>query len=178
MDGDVREYAYRTKWTMIVICALLFGPCTAVLGTKAANNDRGVIINRLIELGPDGATAFYWVLTAIGAGLVAMAAFLAYHRLTFDHRLVFGPAAMTVPASLWSRAEKAIAYRDIVELSGAAIDGQRLLYARHAGGKYTIDASLLPSVAAFDEVCELLATKVREAHASRPRRGEPAPPAD
>jgi hypothetical protein len=49
-------------------------------------------------------------------------------------------------------------------VSGATINGQRLLYVRHVGGTYTIDAPMLPSRAAFDEVCELLATRVREVH--------------
>ncbi|WP_439624638.1 hypothetical protein [Gemmata sp.] len=173
MDGDVREYEYRPRWTMIVFCAAFFALCAAVLGSKAANNDRGLIINRIIELGPDGATTFYWVLTALSGGFVAMAAFLAYHRVTFQQRLVFGPAAVTVPASRWSREEKEIAYRDIVALSEATIGGQRFLHVAHPGGKYSITASMLPSKAAFAEVCELLAVRVQAAHAGNQRQAEP-----
>jgi acyl-coenzyme A synthetase/AMP-(fatty) acid ligase len=173
-----REYEYRPKWTMIVLCGAFFGLCAAVLGAKAANNDRGVIINRIVELGPDGATTFYWVLAALSAGFVALAAFLAYHRLTYRQRLAFGPAALTVPASQWSRKEKEIAYRDIVALSEATISGQRFLYVAHLGGKHTITASMLPSKAAFVEVCELLAARVREAHAAEPRHAEPGAAAD
>lgn len=173
MGSVERQYEYRPKWTLIVLCAAFFGLGTAVLGSKAANNDRGVIINRIIELGPDGATAFYWGLAALSAGFVTIAAFLAYHRVTFHQRLAFGPAAMTVPASRWSREEKEIAYRDIASLSEATISGQRFLYVTHTGGKYTITASMLPSKAAFGEVCELLAAKVREAHSPEQRQAEP-----
>src|SRR4051794_30558933 len=112
MGDDVREYEYRPKWTTIVLCSVFFSVCTVVLGAKAANNERGVIINHVIELGPDGATAFYWVLTSLSGGFVLLAAFLVYHRVTFRQRLVVGPAAVTVPASRWSREEKEIAYRD------------------------------------------------------------------
>lgn len=164
MDGDPREYKYRPKWTMIVLCAAFFGWCAAVLGTAAANNYSGANILH-IELGPDGATTFYWVVTAISGGFVAMAAFLAYHRVTFQQRLVFNPAAMTVPASWWSREEKEIAYRDIVTLSEARIYWQRFLYVTHPGGKYAIRAFMLPSKAAFAEVRVLLAAKVQAAHA-------------
>jgi histidinol phosphatase-like PHP family hydrolase len=61
-----------------------------------------------------------------------------------------------------SREEKEIAYRDISELTEATISGQRFLYIMHPGGEFTIAASMLPSKAAFAEVCELLARRIRE----------------
>lgn len=162
-ESAEREYEYRPRWTTIVFCAAFFGPCAAVLGLKAANNDRGLIINRVIELGPDGATILYWVLAALSAAFVGIAAFLAYDRLTFMRRLAFGPTALIVPASRWSQEEQEIAYRDIVALSEATISGQRFLYVTHRGGTFTVTASLLPCKAAFAEVCELLATKAQQA---------------
>jgi hypothetical protein len=51
-------------------------------------------------------------------------------------------------------------------LSAARISGQRFLYIRHPGGKYTITSSMLPSKHAFDEVRQLLSTKIDGA---RPR---------
>lgn len=166
MDDIEREYDYKPKWTLIVLCALFFGLAAVVLGVKAASNDRGVIINGIIELDPDGATIFYWVLCVCGVGFVAISAFLAYHRLTFHQRLAFGPAAVILPRSRWSAEDKVIAYRDISALSTARIYGQRFLYVTHAGGPSTIMASMLPSKAAFDEVCELLEDKVRAARDS------------
>jgi hypothetical protein len=162
MSGDDREYDYKPKWTLIVCCAIFFGLGAVVLGSKAANNDRGLIINHVIELGPDNAMIFYWTLTACGIGFVAIAALLAYHRLAYQQRLAFGPAALIVPVSRWSRAEKEIAYRDIRELSRVTVNGQRFLYVMHLGGKHTIAASMLPSREAFEEICELLAARVRE----------------
>jgi hypothetical protein len=58
--GDVeREYDYRPRLTLIVFVAAFFGLGAVVLGSKAARNDRGVIISHAVELGPDEATAFY-----------------------------------------------------------------------------------------------------------------------
>jgi hypothetical protein len=162
MEAVEREYEYRPKWTLIVFCAAFFGLGAVVLGAKAAGNDRGLIINRIIELETARATVFYWVLTACSAGFVASAAVLAYHRLAYRQRLAFRAAALTVPASRWSRREKEIVYREIKELRQTTISGQRFLHVTHDGGKYTITASMLPSRAAFEEVCELLAARVRE----------------
>jgi hypothetical protein len=92
-----------------------------------------------------------------------MAALLVYHRAAYRQRIAFGPATVVVPVSRWSHDEKEIAYRDILELSEVTANGQRFLRVTHAGGEYRINAALLPSRAAFAEVGERLAAKVREA---------------
>lgn len=162
MNDIEREFEYEPTWTTIMMCSACISVCAAVLGIKAANNDRGLIINGIIELEPSGATIFYWILTACSIGFVAAAVIMVYHRLTYRQRLAFGRSALIGPTSRWSREEMEIAYRDIHELSTVTIGGQRFLYITHQGGKYTVTASLLPSKAAFEEVCELLAAKVRE----------------
>ena len=161
MGGIEREYAYKPRWTLIVFCAVFFGLVAVSLGAKAHGNDRGVIINRVIKLSPSGATTFYWVLCACSVGFVAIVAFLACHRLIFPQRIAFGATALLVPVSRWSSAEQQIGYRDIQALSRAQVSGQRFLYVTHSGGTYVITASMLPSKASFEEVCELLATKVK-----------------
>src|SRR5262249_44457522 len=153
---------YKPRWTLIVFCAVFFGLVAVILGAKAHGNDRGIILNHVIKLSPSGATTFYWVLCACSIGFVAIAAFLACHRLIFRQRIAFGPTALLVPASRWSSAEQQIGYRDVQALFIDQVSGQRFLYVTHSGGQYAITASMLPSKAAFEEVCELLAAKVRE----------------
>ncbi len=161
----VREYEYKPRWKPIVLGIAFFGLAAVFLGSEAACNDRGLIINRFIELGPEGATVFYWVLTACSVGFVAIGVLLAHHRTAYQQRLVFGTAAVTVPASRWSREEKVIVYREIRKLSTATVGSQWFLYVLHPSGRYTITASMLPSTESFEEVCELLAAKVQEAQA-------------
>jgi hypothetical protein len=161
MGGVEREYAYKPRWTLIVFCAVFFGLVAVSLGAKAHGNTRGVIINQVIKLSPSGATMFYWVLCACSIGFVAIAVFLAYHRLTFRQRIAFGATVLLVPASRWSSAEQQIGYRDVQALSKTQVSGQRFLYVTHSGGTYVLTASMLPSKAAFEEVCELLAAKVQ-----------------
>jgi hypothetical protein len=159
----VREYEYKPRWKPIVLGIAFFGLAAVFLGSEAAHNDRGLVINRFIELGPEGATAFYWMLTACGVGFVVIGVLLAHHRTTYQQRLVFGTAAVTVPASRWSREVKEIVYREIWKLSTATVGSQRFLYVLYAGGRYTITAAMLPSTELFEEVCELLTAKVQEA---------------
>jgi hypothetical protein len=159
-DPPERDYPYRPRWTAIVFVGAFFALCALVLGARASDNRRGVIINGIIELGPEGATNFYYTLCAGSVGFVIASIFMVYHRLAFQQRLVFGSAAMTVPVSRWSRATKQIAYRDIQGVSITAVSGQTFLYVHHVGGKYAIVASMLPSQEAFEEVRALLAGKI------------------
>lgn len=162
MAAIERQYEYKPKWTVIILVAVFFGLCALVTGAQASRNDRGLVINGLIALGRDGATLFYWILTAASVGFVIAAAFLAGHRVAYRQHLVFRPNALIAPTSRWSRNEKEIAYRDVLGLSLTNVSGQRFLYISHRGGRYTITASMLPSETAFDEVCELLTAMVNE----------------
>jgi hypothetical protein len=154
-----RAFPYRPKWTVIVLGGLFFAAAALILAMRASTNQRGVIIEGIIRLGPEGATTFYWGLAALGAGFVLMCGVLAYHRLTFEQRMVLGPTMMTVPASRWSRATKTIAYRDVRGLTLQSVSGQTFLNVQHTGGKYVIVASMLPSMQAFDEVRTILAAR-------------------
>lgn len=161
MDSGTREFEYKPRWTSIVFGTVLFGAGAAILGNTAAHNHHGLIINGIIELGPGAATVFFWFLTVCSIGFVALNVLIAYHRLTYRQRIVFGPDAMTVPVSQWSREEKEIAYRDIQDVSTTVSQGIYFLYITHSGGKFTITSSKLPSKAVFEEVCELLAERMR-----------------
>lgn len=166
MDTIEREYEYKPSWIGIILIGGLFALSSAFLVSKAVHNDRGLIINGIIRLGPEAATVFYWFLATFATGMVALVASQVYRRLVYQPRLAFGPKAMMMPASTWSAEESEIAYRDIRELSVVSGSGQRFLYVTHIGGKRRIAASMLPSKAAFDDIHELLAAKVREAQAA------------
>ena len=160
MGGVERAYAYKSRWTLIVFYVVFFGLMAVSLGAKAHGHNRGVIINRIIKLS-SGPTTFYWVLCAYRVGFVAITAFLVCHRLIFHQRIAFGATAFLVPVSRWSSAEQQIGYRDIQVLSRVQVSGQQFLYVTHSGGQYAITASMLPSKTVFEEVCELLESKVR-----------------
>lgn len=159
MNVIERKFEYKSHFVLITVCALFFGLGTFLLAAKAFTNDRGVIINGPLrmDLGPAGATVFYWILCSFSVLLCV--AILAFHRVIFGQRITFGPAALTVPVSRWTTKEKQIAYEDIDELSTRQMGGWWVLNIHHKGGKFTIAASMLSTRPAFDELCELLALK-------------------
>jgi hypothetical protein len=161
MCAVVREYDYKPRWSLILLCGGFFALCLAVLGTKATTNDRGLVINGIVELGTDSASVFYWALTAVSAAFVLLSLLLVYHRIALRQRLVLGEFALLVPRTRFSRDPVEIAYRDIKGMARMSMNGQQFLYVTHSGGRYTINATMLPSRVVFEEVCDLLEKKVR-----------------
>jgi hypothetical protein len=95
MGEAEREYTYKPKWTGVVLYAAFFGVCAAVLGRKAALNDRALIINGRVELWADGASTFYWVLSTLSAAVAAASAFLVSRSTTAATTASISPSGRT-----------------------------------------------------------------------------------
>lgn len=106
MQDAEREYDYNPRWTVIVLSGGFFAGCAVILAFKAANNQRGLTWGGIIELGPAGATAFYWVITACCCGFVVLAMFLAAQRLLLRKTLRLGTTGVTIPPTCGHRRKR------------------------------------------------------------------------
>jgi hypothetical protein len=137
---------------MVIMVTLLSGAAVVVFGIKAAGNDRGVIINRVIELGAAGATTFYWALAA-AAGLFTLAGIVAgVQTATSRQRIAIADGMLTLPARRWASEEATIPIREIERMRMHTISGQRTLQLWHAGKRYSITGAKLPRKRDFDEL--------------------------
>ena len=160
--GDAgTEYDYRPKWTAIVLCALFFGALAIFFAAMAKDNDRGLVINGIIELSPSIATVFYLVFAGLSVAFVAGAGVLAIDRLTVHRRIAFTDSGITIPRSRWSTEEIAVPFSEIVRLSTSEVQRQRFLKIVYKGGKFTLNASLLPSKDDFDEILAAINQGIR-----------------
>ena len=160
MSAIEREYPYRSKWTLILGCVVFFALGAVVLAFKASHNQRGLLLEGAIELGPEGATRFYWGLAAAGVAFVLLGIFLAYQRLRYRQRIALSATALIVPQSNFSHEELEIRYEDISKLVQQSINGQHFLkIERKSGKKYSVLASKLPSKGDFSDLVYLLRQK-------------------
>jgi hypothetical protein len=172
MASDIEcEFVYRPRWFWIIIGVLLFGAGTIIFCHKALTNDRGLIINGIIELPITGATIFYWVMCVASAAFVFAANFLVLHRLAFSQRITFTSETIVVPRSRWSSEEIAVEYGAITGIEATEVSGEKFLRVTHSEGKFTIVASMLPTRQAYDEVYQLLLEHVRRAGEDQDRTG-------
>jgi len=94
--ATAREKCYRHEeglWSCIgfAVFAIFIGLCAFTLGLAAVTNDRGLIINGIIRMGPTTATIFY-ALGAVFLGVFfVLSAVTAVGRLVKPDSVVLGP---------------------------------------------------------------------------------------
>jgi len=123
---------------------------------KATQNNVGLTINGIITLGPTGATAFYWVISALGAGFVLMAVLLTVRRIASPQELELGTDALFLPHGGFQRQISRIAYADIQSVAEVRVSGETFLYVTATGLRYTIIASLFPDAETYAAVRDFL----------------------
>lgn len=140
-----QEYEYKPRWSAILLAMLFFGACAACGVVKAHWNNRGLIIEGIIRLSPQGATVFWWIYTALSMGIVLFCVFLGIRRLIQTQRIVLTPNAIIVPKSRWSSDEITILYAKITDVWETKKYNQKFLHISYQEGKSTIVASCLPT---------------------------------
>jgi hypothetical protein len=188
MDDVEREYDYKPKWWVFLLTLGYFALGAVASGYMASSNP------------PDIMRVFYWVIGGLCLGLAALVGVRAVERLFLPRRVALTPTCLLLATRLGSTEEVAIEYGAITGLflsagdyapwsCRVAIDYQatsglptrkvqraRWLYVTYPGGKRRIAAAELLSQAAFEEVCDLLRTRVRSAQ--QPGRAEQSAAAD
>ena len=158
-----RQYAYRPRWSHIL---LLAGFCTLLAASVIA------------RASPEDLGLLYWIVLVVSFAGVAWSGVLAVDRLFFRRRVAFTSTSLLLPKPWSFRQEEAIDYRAItgLDVSKVAEHGPRCLYLTHGGGRREIPEAMLPSRAAFEEVCALLTARVRASE--QMGRAEPGAAAD
>jgi hypothetical protein len=128
---------------------------------KATQNNVGLIINGIITLGASGATAFYWVITALCGMFVLAALVLTLRRIVNPQVLELETDALLLPHGFLQTRTSRIPYTDIQELSEDQVSGQTFLYLTAYGRRFTISASLFSDTATYVAVRDFLLSHTR-----------------
>ncbi len=154
------QYPYNPSWKLIAGVTALFAACLALFAYKTLTNDRGVIINHAIELGPHGATIFYGILAGCSAGFVLIGLFMAMARTRFEHRLVIDGEGIELPKKAWKAEHHRIAFADISDVKHMSMNGNHWIAVKHRAGKINIDGNRLPTKADFEIVLRALVNRI------------------
>lgn len=162
METVLREFRYKPRWAIIFSAGTFFGLCTAVAVWAAVTNDRGLIINGIIELSPNGATIFWWCVAAASMAFVLGAGFLIYSRLTTNHRIALTPSCLLVPLPRHSREEAFIPFAEVTQIQPQDVNGARFLTLYYSGMRFTLVESWMPSKSDFEELSKIIHERVGE----------------
>ncbi len=133
-------------YALLALSGVLFLGAGLFLVHEAETNDRGLIINGILPLGPAGADVFYAILGALslamGAlGAVSLARLMA--RKTF--RVVLGKRAIVMPhGQLWRGADIEIPYRTIRAVGAHPAGKPSMVIIETTAGRRHLAARFLP----------------------------------
>lgn len=153
-------FRYRAKPATMFLAGGFFTLCGIFLAYKAASNDRGLIINGLIELGPTGATVFYTVLAGFSALFVVAAAAGTIHGLLRAPVLTLADDHIVVPGTLFRPSPRRIDFAAVMSASLQSVNGQRFLTIESAQGKVSVARSMLDSEHTFEHVVDVVTSRV------------------
>lgn len=161
------SYPYNPKPHLMFLAVVLSGAFAFFMSWMAMGNDRGLVLNGLIHLGPSGATIFYWCIAAVGAAFVAIALPAMFVGLFTSHQVTLTSTDVSARKSAFSRKPTVVKLSDIRDLSLQAVQGDRFLNIYHTNGRLTIIKSHLPDERAFNELCNAIADRIP----TQPRAG-------
>lgn len=159
------QYSYKPKPWRVLLGAAFFAAIAVFMSNEALTNDRGLILNGLIELSVRGASIFYWTVAAVGSVFVAAAIPLFIAGLVSRSVITVTVTELAAPRTALSRHVIVIRLSDIKQVAVQTVQKQRFLKVHHCGGNLSIAQSMLPSATAFDELHAVLLDRSRAARA-------------
>src|SRR5437764_8884261 len=142
-----RQYEYKPRWSHV----LLLGSFCTLLAASA-----------IAHASPETSPVMYWIVLVVSFAGVAWSGVLAVDRLFFRRRVAFTSTSLLLPKP-WSFLHEEVIYYEAItglDVSIVVEHGPRCLYLTHGGGRREIPEAMLPSRAAFEEVCALLTARV------------------
>jgi len=121
------------------LAGLFFAGCTYALWLELLD-PRGVIINHMITLGPQGANVFFGVLLLVSAGFALTGAVLFVRSFGERRWLTFDHDALRGPKNAISSLEVRIAYRAIEKAVVTKVNRQEIVTIRGSGRAITVRA--------------------------------------
>jgi hypothetical protein len=145
----------------MAVAGLFFGACAIFMSWMASTNDRGLVLNGLLEFGPQGASVFFWMVAALSFLFVLAAAWIIFSSLVHGiPDVVLGAETISFPRGFPVKRVFALRYAEITGLSRSDVNGQRFLTLHTSGKKHHIALNWLGSKEAEARLENELAKRV------------------
>jgi hypothetical protein len=167
MSDSPLEYPYKAKAGIMLACIAFFGACAATMAHAALTNDRGLILNGILEFGTQGATVFYWCVVGVSAVFVLMGTLGLISGFKNPGSIRLTATELSAPKNGFTRKATRIPLREIVDVGVQEIQKQRFLTVHHRSGKLSVAQSLLPNSEAFEKLHAGIVAGVNRVHAPR-----------
>ena len=145
---------------LFVLVMIFFGACAAVLFHVARTNDRGVVINHLIELSANGASYFFGALALASLGFVLIAIVAIYRGFTSEREVIVSDDSITAPKSAISKRTVTFRFEDVNTMKVQKVQKTRVLHLATHQGKLSIPNNMIPGKTGFDDLVALVSSRL------------------
>lgn len=156
----MKTYQYKPKNKLIIMTILFFGVCTAVLYHKAKTNDRGLILNGIIEFQENGAATFFWILTACSAIFVILGIIMIIQKIKKNIPITISDDQISIPYGFVKKTIYHVLFKDINRIEEASISGQEFLYIYTEDKRHYITKDMIQTKDEYNEIVETLTNQL------------------
>jgi hypothetical protein len=161
--AKIASIPLRRPYREAILALILFGGCAVFFYVRATNNDRGLILNGIIEMGPQAADWFYAILGILSAGMAFMGLFGAWRISQIKNfQIELGRKEMTFPAAPVFRTPLVtIPYDRIDAVEILAHGSVASVVIREGEQAYSIPGRWIPEAWTAQQILEEIIARVR-----------------
>ena len=160
MTSNEIRIPYKPNMKLFVLVMVFFGACAAVLFQVAKTNDRGLVINHLIELSATGASYFFAALALASLGFVLIAILAIYRGLTSEREVIVSDDSITAPKSGVSKRMVTLRFEEVSAMKVQKVQKTRVLHLTSSQGKLAIPNNMIPGKTGFDDLLALVSSRL------------------
>ncbi|WP_027394569.1 hypothetical protein [Aquimarina latercula] len=160
MDEFEKKYPYQGKWFLIILGIILFGGAAVLFFIKAIDNEKGLIINKLIKLSETEAAIFHWIFFTISLLFVIAASTGAYLKLKKKEFLVLKTDSIIIPPVGFKRVRTEIKFSNVISIDEMEVNRNLFLTIVFEGGKRTVTSNLLEKKSDYQYIKTYISNKI------------------
>ncbi len=162
---NTQKYLYKASVSASVFAGAASSLIFIVAARAAMSNDRGLIINHILEFGTTGATRLYWSIALLCAAVLVWLLWTVLIGGYKDQFVFLSDKAITVPVVLGTGAPVVVRFDRIKDMSLLIQERTkyRLLRIEHMHGRVEIHESVLNSAPLFNRLKADLVARVESA---------------
>ncbi len=154
------RFRYKPRFVFFSLSTLFFGGFGWACAYFAQTNDRGAILNGVLELSAATLSMISWSLVAVSGLVILFNVCCLCVGFTTKREVVVTESGIVAPKSGASRQLVSVGFADISNVQMVSVQKQRFLTIHHPGGKLTIPQNMLANRQAFDELTAAVAANV------------------
>lgn len=161
MDREL-EYPYRLRFSYALLGVFFFGAAALLFLDKAAGPPRGLIIDYVIRLDPDGAKIFYCCAAVLSFGIVLFGLGLFILGFTNPHSVRISAEGITAPKNVLASEPVWISFEDIQRVQRRKKGRHQSLVIAYRGDKLVLSRTMFPDNIAYETFIRALMEAMQE----------------